>query len=445
MIPLNRDLSRWYFGRRYNKVYFLPSGVGPADFVSNSTVPAWVTDQANGFKNPGWRQQVLMGLNAATPYTREVTRIVRDVEMKGMTRNRYNYGGNLLYRYEVDQQSTLPPFPIIHAVSEQDRVDRLARVRIRAAVREEYEHFNAQVTIGEGGQALQQLRRPYQAMNRIISEYLANAEARVRQAGRVRNWSRFTRRQKDSRITDALNDAWTETTFGTIPTLSDVRSGAEALSRWIEGSRRRSAVKGFARYAQRSNEASSLQTQGQYKYYTQGTSETTDTVVYRCGLTLQVVTDGLDLNRLRELSGFRPENFAPTIYELIPYSWLFDYFNTMGAALTANATCLDSVKWTVKSTSRQTTYERVWTPALEVIAAALGPDWLYGIATPGKSKVVRTTATRTSNMPTGDIIPTVVPQFRRLSEINPLQAANIMSVFRAKVRRVRSAIDQLRI
>lgn len=59
--------------------------------------------------------------------------------------------------------------------------------------------------------------------------------------------------------------------------------------------------------------------------------------------------------------GFTLENFVPTVWELLPWSFLVDYFTTVGDVLDTTFTSLDDVKWinktirTVKEIRREST------------------------------------------------------------------------------------------
>jgi len=50
--------------------------------------------------------------------------------------------------------------------------------------------------------------------------------------------------------------------------------------------------------------------------------------------------------------GFTPDNFVPDLYEIIPLSWVIDYFTNLGDVINAYSTLSRSIAWMSLTTSR---------------------------------------------------------------------------------------------
>lgn len=61
-------------------------------------------------------------------------------------------------------------------------------------------------------------------------------------------------------------------------------------------------------------------------------------------------------NRLTELLGFSFENFIPAVWEVLPWSWLADYFLNIGDIIQAGVTNTSAVTW-INRTEVQLTHD----------------------------------------------------------------------------------------
>ena len=81
---------------------------------------------------------------------------------------------------------------------------------------------------------------------------------------------------------------------------------------------------------------------GSYRVVT----ESEVTVIFRAGLQFAVDSPAFGTaERLRGLLGFKLEDFVPTMWNLLPYSFLVDYFVDVGGILNAITTDISAVRW----------------------------------------------------------------------------------------------------
>jgi hypothetical protein len=76
---------------------------------------------------------------------------------------------------------------------------------------------------------------------------------------------------------------------------------------------------------------------------------TTRSVKYLVGVNPRISAPVGSLELLAERAGFGLQNFVPTIYELMPWSFLLDYFTNMGTIVNAAFTSTANIAWIVRS------------------------------------------------------------------------------------------------
>ena len=181
---------------------------------------------------------------------------------------------------------------------------------------------------------------------------------------RVRRLSR-PRRLKRREFEDIVSSTYLEFVFGLKPLISDTRDIAEALARYqdersgnnITKERARGKGKEEKSLVTYSNNQLPGFTNWKLQYSENSRTRTEYGVEYVCGLKATRTVADAPLARLRELLGFTPENFVPALWEVLPFSWLADYFVNVGDIIEAGCTSTSNVTWISKSVKTQTTRE----------------------------------------------------------------------------------------
>lgn len=213
-------------------------------------------------------------------------------------------------------------------------------VRIKASqgflrrLKEQDHRFQGGVFFGEIVPTLKMLKRPFGSLRDGLIDYSRVVKRRGRgKSGRP--------------LKKILGDTWLEYAFGWQPLLADIQdASAAAIS--IYASLRRSRINQVA------SDSYSEPTQivrdyveNLMTYQIYFTNEVSYSVKYYGGLEpLPNAKAGLSsLGRLADMSSFDLMSFVPTAWELIPYSFLVDYFSNVGKVLDAYFTDTSVLRW----------------------------------------------------------------------------------------------------
>lgn len=188
------------------------------------------------------------------------------------------------------------------------------------AFNDEVRPFQGGVFIGELRETLHSIRHPAQKLREGVSSYLSACKK-----GRGRTRSPKSKRR-------FLSQTWLEYSFGWRPLFHDIDSGAKALARInADLARYLIPIRGFGK------DESMLPTVG-------GAGEDYGHLRARWNVEkIETISDrfyGAIWSRPDQaalmspsLLGFNPSQFVPTIWELIPFSFLVDYFTNIGSIL----------------------------------------------------------------------------------------------------------------
>lgn len=295
------------------------------------------SDSKAGTKNPFWKDRVRRMTQAGSAYARNST---VNGFVTGHITGSYREGPagtNSYNRITTDTLSGelfLDSFPGV-PVSAPDFtiLDTNARVNFLSKCRGAQRAFQSGVFLGELRETIHMIIRPASALRRGISSYLAAAKKAYRRAS-------------PNRRASALTGTWLEYSYGWRPLFKDVDDGMAALAdtdhivpdiiagsskdEWTVGSGLYStgASGSFVRGAARARERH----QASVRYLGCVGWESTNrasTWQSHWGLTLS--------------------DFAPTVWELIPYSFLVDYFSNVGAVIDASSFGVVQLRWGVRS------------------------------------------------------------------------------------------------
>lgn len=230
--------------------------------------------------------------------------------------------------------------------------DTIARENAYRAIRARQTAFQGGVFMGEIGETLRMLRGAGRNLWRGIHDYswdvkryLRLADNARRSAGNPRNYVPYLRDR-----TQHLSNMWLEHAYGWRPFWSDIGSANAALERrlddydpsypWLGTGEDRRAVSTLPE--------SGSDWSGNVAWRKVRNVETTARVSYYGRIRGKSAMDRLIFET--RLMGFDPNSFIPTVYELIPYSFLVDYFTNLGNVIESWSTWESDLLWCSRGT-----------------------------------------------------------------------------------------------
>lgn len=258
---------------------------------------------------------------------------------------------------------TAHPAPTVSFVN----ADAIAVRNLYRKIDRMHHQFMGGVFVGQLGKAVKMVLSPAKSLRSKLSDYI-NAIAKRR--GNV----------NPKTLKKVIADTYLEYTYGWQPLLHDVRDAAKAVRRFSDGdpARDRFRVKGeeLIPLSQTSVTVGIPVYYPSFPYIQTSVVNRRILVVYY-GLFKGGILDSAGAttkaDRLIALSGFDFASFAPTVWELIPWSFVIDYFSNIGDLITAVSIGSSEVKWITKVTIAESLYD-----IRNVPNAAAALAWMQG-------------------------------------------------------------------
>jgi hypothetical protein len=210
--------------------------------------------------------------------------------------------------------------------------------------------FQGGVFLGELAQTIHGIRHPAKGLRELVDTYRHKA-VKLRSAEGFRVLRHPFERN--------LADLWLESSFHWKPLIHDIQDGARASAQLVEKVEKRPTsvpVRGVATVVSNSQESvPALFVEGGFRYLLCETLYDSCTAVYRGAIRVMDLTTPAGQ---AALLGFDPASFAPTAWELVPYSFLVDYFTNIGEVITGLSFPRAGVKWSNRTIIREVVAER---------------------------------------------------------------------------------------
>jgi hypothetical protein len=212
-------------------------------------------------------------------------------------------------------------------------------------IREVNTTFQGGVFLGEIAQTIHGIRHPAQGLRKLVDSYRYAAR-------KLRSTEGF--RIVREPLEKHLADLWLEHSFHWLPLLHDIDDAAETLSQLKHRHEEQPTSKPIrATGTSETNAQSSIagHTNGGLQWLRVEDSVDKVTVVYRGAVRVNPRDSAL---MAPELLGFNPASFLPTVWELMPYSFLIDYFTNIGDIVNGWSTLTSNLMWSNRTVIKET-------------------------------------------------------------------------------------------
>lgn len=345
-----------------------------------------------GIEQPFWKTLIALRLNAATP----LTGFVQSLVFKPGYLQFNNYRG-----YQSSDRGGMPYSVVVGAVPTwgyDSAADQKAKQDFYKQLNAIRRDFSGQQAIGEYRQTLNLLKNPVKEAFVLLKSFMS-----------IRNHERTGKRKAG-----AIGSQWLQVRFGLLPLASDCAGLVSTLKRQLQQDDVRT-YKAFGKA-----ETSSIERRDYADIY--GCSigcdiiRTVKSKVYYTFGHKTVLKSEADarMDGIRE-AFFKLEDIPATLWEVMPWSWLVDYFLNVGAIIEALSTSTKDVVYVSKSviTESSVTFQSTCT-------IPIGGAVVTGY-TPMSATFLNRKVTRTPEFPG---IPSLTVGLPR----SPIQLANMAAI-----------------
>lgn len=339
--------TRWTDTRYYETV----SGWNTTD--TRSEVREW-QDMRTGQQNPRWKEQVRTNVNAVTPFYGEQTTVRSRPAIFGVEYvydPTYGPPGPYWTRFLESRFRTVPTGDLSNPSSlSETKANNLALEQHVKKVRRLQTSFQGGTFVGELGKAIALIKNPASALRRGIG----------RHTRRLKDRSRRHNPRSDSEKLRILTDSWLEFQFGVKPLIHDIDDAIGAI---IDHDPWNTPYWKSVRSVGEHTEASSSRAHIGFtvpNYSAEFVKKDTVSVRYISSVDIGTMSVW---NPTR--TGFAPTNWLPTLWEIMPWSFMIDYFSNIGDIISAATLARSSIVWTVKTVRKSSSIECIgWRPEM---------------------------------------------------------------------------------
>jgi hypothetical protein len=207
------------------------------------------------------------------------------------------------------------------------------------------------VTLGEFGETLRMLRSPLASLQSGLRDYLSSLRKRT---DRRRN------RRNRKRVREIIADTWLEHSFGWQPLVGDIKSLCDALARLNVYSMPRKRINARAGREKQSAYSSVIDRSASpgLQYSITRNAVQTRSAAVRFSGAIKVASGP---NFTTDTLGLSLRDIIPSLWELIPYSFLVDYFTNVGSIIDACFLRRSDILWSERGYKLETS--TVFSPA----------------------------------------------------------------------------------
>ncbi len=300
--------------QNYNRIARVPGSVYELTTLNGSTVSSTNsrsmydvgTELKNGSTVPDYRNRIARGVDATSSYERKGFNVV----VPGFMMRSTNVTGTNAYdsvRREF-RPVALPTIPSTSSGSLSQEASSILKRKLR--------HFTGQSNQLTNVVELKDLRRTIGTAVGSAGKLLAAVSNSKKRGKSLRNFAA---------------DQWLNFSFGILPTLSAVDDAVQSVRAYLERGDQRTTEYGVATEDWVGSTKTTITGSLNYNVIASGSFKFTRSVKITAGYKFNLRSSE-DYTVGKHL-GFDISSVVPTAYELLPYSWLIDYFTTAGSFL----------------------------------------------------------------------------------------------------------------
>lgn len=330
-------------GSRWSATVYLNGSVTSVVYHFTNNIDSSLS--ISGFINPSWKQQISQGLDATTPASWSgVEGDFPLISGSAGSTDRFNRRWSLDITHSGTACPTVGWSPASNVDgSTSTAVHNRALQKFFDAVNEARTAFESGQDIGELKETMESAIHPMNSLKNLTLGYISKAKSLRRQF--------LSKHIKMPTFRKALADTWLEYRFGWRPLAMDV---ADACSKLRQ--RQMSNVTRVRAYAEQ-------------RYSGLSGSCTLDSAIGNGGIYISYQNVGIysecyiaGVKNGCDNGGLRPLNqelqldlphFVPTLWDLVPYSWLVDYFTNVGEFLQGLTFQSSDIVWGNHTTRQQ--------------------------------------------------------------------------------------------
>jgi hypothetical protein len=369
---------------------------------------------------PNWREVIRAGRNATNSmvasYDEIITspgsHIVTWFEDASKTTGDVSHWSGYRAAYEVDL-----PVPFSDLL---DSTDAKARANFNAQFRKFSNAMSGGVFLGEMREALSMLRRPAASLSEGIGKYLGSVNKRSRSA-------RNKPKPSVKEISKIAAESWLEYSFGWVPFVNDIQDAFKALDN-LQKQPVSYKIAAGAQSESNTTDTTDYPTVFGYMASIRNVRKWHKTHIrYKGAVLIQPQVAAADYAKNW---GVHTSQFVATAWELLPWSFLADYFANIGDILNYDNSINSKLLWACKGVRSDSFSSCTWTPDHDKTRILLG-QWFVSstggssFAIYKRSAIDRSSVTSVADLTLSDItvsLPTSTTQWINMSAL--LASAN---------------------
>lgn len=262
------------------------------------------TDLKTGASMPNYKGRIKAGLDASTSYTRESWDVRPGIV--NMRTKQIGGGVNAVEDYFLRHATALP---VVSGFTDMSLCTTKASDRIKRKLQEHSGHSNQLTNLAELREVPKTIRSVAQSAGKLVS-IVANSKKR---GGDLRKFA---------------SDQWLTWSFGVLPTLGAVDDAISSVQKYLE--RDDHVLRDYGIFGSDSKTSTTITNGGSIgsNIIYNGSFDVTKSCKISLGHRFEV--NSANSYDLPKHLGFDISSVVPTAWELLPYSWLIDYFTTAG-------------------------------------------------------------------------------------------------------------------